>query len=262
MDAIVLAGGTPLPDEPLYEETQGGYKSQLDIAGKSMVQWVMDALAGCTEVDRVIVVGLPIFVDLNYPRSLTVIPDAGGILENMRAGVEELHRINPQAEYALVVSADIPAITSTMVNWLIQNTQSSHHDIYFCVIERSLMETAFPTSTRHYIRLKSMEVCSGDMNIVRIALFSNELPMWDRLIKNRQNPLRLAAMLGYDTLFYLLLHQLSLEDAATAVSKRLEIDVTALLCPYPELAMDVNKPQPLEVLRQILMEREISHDLA
>ena len=46
MNAIVTAGGIPQPGEPLYEVTQGGPKALLDIAGKPMVQWVLDALSG------------------------------------------------------------------------------------------------------------------------------------------------------------------------------------------------------------------------
>jgi NDP-sugar pyrophosphorylase family protein len=44
MDAIVIAGGIPEPGDPLYEYTQGQPKALLDIAGKPMVQWVLDAL--------------------------------------------------------------------------------------------------------------------------------------------------------------------------------------------------------------------------
>ena len=45
MDAIVIAGGIPQPEEPLYEYTQGIPKAMLNIAGKPMVQWVLDASA-------------------------------------------------------------------------------------------------------------------------------------------------------------------------------------------------------------------------
>ena len=51
MDAIVIAGGVPKPEDPLYEYTQGQPKALLDIAGKSMVQWVLDALA---EADSIV----------------------------------------------------------------------------------------------------------------------------------------------------------------------------------------------------------------
>jgi NDP-sugar pyrophosphorylase family protein len=46
MDAVVTAGGIPQPEELLYPYTQGKPKAMLDIGGKPMVQWVLDALSG------------------------------------------------------------------------------------------------------------------------------------------------------------------------------------------------------------------------
>ena len=57
MDAIVLAGGTPKPGEPLYPYTGGMPKAMLEICEKPMIQWVLDALSDSESVDNVIIVG-------------------------------------------------------------------------------------------------------------------------------------------------------------------------------------------------------------
>jgi NDP-sugar pyrophosphorylase family protein len=36
----------------------------VDIAGKPMIQWVLDALSGCTAIQHVTVVGLPPYTNL------------------------------------------------------------------------------------------------------------------------------------------------------------------------------------------------------
>jgi NDP-sugar pyrophosphorylase family protein len=59
IDAVIIAGGIPGPDEPLYPLTQGKPKALLPIGGKPMTQWVMDALNGSPLVRRVVVAGLP-----------------------------------------------------------------------------------------------------------------------------------------------------------------------------------------------------------
>ncbi len=51
MDAIVTAGGIPLPEEPLYDATQGHPKALVDVAGKPMVQWVLDALTEARSIE-------------------------------------------------------------------------------------------------------------------------------------------------------------------------------------------------------------------
>ena len=58
MDAIIIAGGIPEPGDPLYEFTQGKPKALLDIAGKPMVQWVLDAIGGADRIDQVVLVSL------------------------------------------------------------------------------------------------------------------------------------------------------------------------------------------------------------
>jgi NDP-sugar pyrophosphorylase family protein len=58
MDAILTAGGIPLPEDPLYTYTNGDSKALVDVAGKPMIQWVLDALSDAKLVDNVIIIGL------------------------------------------------------------------------------------------------------------------------------------------------------------------------------------------------------------
>jgi hypothetical protein len=100
-----------------------------------------------------------------------------------------------------------------------------------------------------------LDLCGGDLNAIRLSVASDENPLWDRLIEARKSPLRQAALVGYDTLFMLLLGRLSLDEAAAAVSRRLGIRARAILCPYAELGMDVDKPFQLEIVRKDLAGR-------
>jgi len=257
MDAIVTAGGIPQPKEPLYPLTQGGYKTLLDIHGKPMLQWVLDALSGSQGIERVFVVGLPIFTDLTCSKPLELIADHGGMLENIRAGVEAVLQKRPDTQQILAVAGDIPAITPAMVDWMVDRIQESDHDLYYNVIERKVMEARFPGSKRSYTRLKDMEVCGGDMNAIRASIATDERPLYQRLIAARKSSMRQASMLGFDTLLFLLLHQLSLADAARVASKRLEINGRAIVCPYAEIGMDVDKPHQLELLRADLARQKV-----
>ena len=54
MDAVITAGGIPEPDDPLYAYTQGKSKALLDIAGKPMVQWVLDAVCASQNIDNIV----------------------------------------------------------------------------------------------------------------------------------------------------------------------------------------------------------------
>ena len=72
MDAILMAGGIPKPDQPLYQFTQGISKAMLEIAGKPMIQWVLDALSEAENVDSVTIIGLPEGSSVTCNQSITL----------------------------------------------------------------------------------------------------------------------------------------------------------------------------------------------
>lgn len=254
MDALVTAGGIPEPGEPLYAETQGGPKALLDIAGKPMVQWVLDALGDSQRVERVVVVGLERDCGVHCRKPTDFVPNSGGLLANLERGLRRVMALNPQAEYALVVSGDIPAIRGAMVDWTVDTATQTRHDLYYCVIERRRMEERFPGSRRSYVRLKDHEVCGGDMNVLRLGLAA-ERGFWDKLVAARKNAMKQAALVGFDVFLLALTRQLTLARAEAMISRRLKLRGRVLLCPYPEVGMDVDKPHQLDLLRQDLAAR-------
>ncbi|MDZ4158738.1 MAG: nucleotidyltransferase family protein, partial [Anaerolineaceae bacterium] len=166
MDAVLIAGGKSEPSDPLYPYTGDGYKSLLMLGGKPMVQWVLDALNGSKRVERVVVVGLPQDTRLNCTHELSMLEGCGDLIHNIRAGAEYLIQHNPDQKHCLLISADIPALTTGMVDWLIDRVQESDHDLYYNVIERRDMETRFPQSRRTYVHMKDGEFCGGDAGAI------------------------------------------------------------------------------------------------
>ena len=117
------------------------------------------------------------------------------------------------------------------------------------------MENRFPGSRRTYTRFKDAEVCGGDLNAFRTRLLTSDGGLWRELIESRKNVLKQAAIIGYGTLIKLMLRQLTIPEAVSRVSKRLELKARAVSCPYPEIGMDVDKPYQLEILQRDLAAR-------
>jgi GTP:adenosylcobinamide-phosphate guanylyltransferase len=255
MDAIVTAGGIPKPDEPLYPYTQGQSKALLDVAGKPMIQWVLDALGDAETVERVILIGLPPESLVKSSKPLTFMKNQGSMMENIRAGVVKLLEVNPKAHHVLIVSSDIPAITADMVDWVVNTTMQYDEDAYYNVISKEIMEARFPGSKRTYTRLKDISICGGDMNVMRTMTVTANDELWRRLIASRKNVLKQAALIGYGTLFLILLRRLTLQDVVKRVTKRLQLTGRAIICPYAEVGMDIDKPHQLELLRADLAKR-------
>jgi molybdopterin-guanine dinucleotide biosynthesis protein A len=249
MDALVTAGGKITPEDPLYTFGQDIPKSLLDIGGKPMVQWVLDALSGSAHVDHVVVMGVDDSHGLTCTKPVRFLPDSGSMIQNIRNGTVEIKRINPATSHILAVSGDIPSITAEMVDWTIETAQQEPMDICYFVVSREVMEARFPGSNRTYTKIKGLALSGGDMNMFATQVVLSDTGLWNRLHAARKNPLKQAAIIGFDTLFLILFRLVDLEGAAAYASKRLGLQARAVLSPYAEMAMDVDKPNQLELLR-------------
>lgn len=252
MDAIVIAGGIPLPEDPLYPYTEGRSKALMDVAGKPMIQWVLDALSNAGKVSNVIISGLTAKSGVQCSKPTYYLQNEGRMLANIVAGVEKAVELDPRAERVLIVSSDIPGLTAEMVDWLVSQTEETPADLYYGVIPREVLEKRYPNSRRTWTHLKGMDVCGADINAAHVRMASEHREMWETLIGNRKSPLRQAAVIGYGTLLQLLFRQLTLEEAVARVSQRIGIEGKALVWPWAEAGMDVDKPHQLEIMRKDL----------
>ena len=252
MDAIVTAGGIPQPQDPLYTYSNGDSKALIDMAGKPMIQWVLDALGDAQQVDNVIVIGLTAKSNVTCKKPLHFISNQGRMLANIVAGVNKSLELDKKSKYVLIVSSDIPTIKPEMVDWLIDTCMETKDDLYYGVCPKDVMEMRFPGSKRTYTHLKGMDVCGADINVSHVRNATEHLEIWESLIGSRKSPLKQASMIGFGTLFKLFTRQLTLEEAVEHVTGRIGISGRAIVWEYAEPCMDVDKPHQLELLRDDL----------
>lgn len=255
MDAIVTAGGIPQPGDPLYAYSNGDSKALIDIAGKPMIQWVLDALGDSKKVDNVIVIGLTSKSGLTCKKPLHYISNQGRMLANIVSGVNKSLELNKKTEYVLLVSSDIPALKGEMVDWLVNTAMQTKDDLYYGVCPKEVMEARYPSSRRTYTKLKDMEVCGADMSVIHVSMATDHLDTWEQLIGNRKSPLRQAGVIGWDTLFQLFTRQFTLQALLERASQRIGIKGNVIIWPQAEPCMDVDKPHQLEIMREDLAQQ-------
>lgn len=253
MDAIVLAGGKASPGDPLFAEADGVPKSLIPIAGKPMVQWVLDALCGAASIDFIVVVGLQPDNSFRITRPHAFLPDAGSLLANIHQAAQFLEELHPDQSHMVSLSADIPAVTSEMIEECIRRYDSPDIDIYYSVVSKQTMEERYPGSKRTYVNLKDVQVCGGDVNCFKKKSALNPASTWGDLILTRKNPIKQAAIIGFGTLFRLYTGQLTLQQAADRVCRKLGVKGKALVLPYAEIGMDVDKPFQLKIVEKDLL---------
>jgi GTP:adenosylcobinamide-phosphate guanylyltransferase len=252
MDVIILAGGRST-DDPMSELAHGQPKSMLEIAGKPMVQWVLDAVNKAPSINTIALIGIENTEHLQSIKPMKVLPDLGSLMENIQQGARIFLEMHPEETHVMSISADIPAITGDIVEAMVREYSEFNYDIYYSVVERQVMEKRFPGSKRTYMKVKDGEYCGGDLNCYSKRAALNPEGLWKELIKSRKNPLKQAALIGLDTLGLLLIKQLTLDQAAFRVCRRMGITGKALRVPFAEIGMDVDKPFQFEIVQADLL---------
>jgi hypothetical protein len=259
MQALLMCGSVPDPKDPLYPETMGGPKALLDVAGKPMAQWVLDALTGAPSVEGVIIIGVGPESGLTTSKPVAYMPDQGGAVSNALAGVRQALKQQPGTTHVLLTSCDVPAVTAKMIEWRIGVGREADADFDYLAIERRVMEARYPDSKRTYTPLRGTQVCGGDINMAHVRLADNA-PLVERMAAARKSPLRTASLIGWNVLLLFLLRRLTIERGERLVSRNLGIKTRFHLCPFAELGMDIDKPHQLAILRADLAQRLV--DLA
>src|SRR5512133_1082847 len=230
----------------------------IDMAGKPMVQWGLDAFGGAKSVTNVIVIGLSPKSGVTCKKPLHFISNQGRMLANIVAGVNKALELNKDTDYVLLVSSDIPALKPEMVDWLVDTCMQTKDDLYYGICPREVMEKRYPDSKRTFTHLKDMDVCGADINMTHVRMATEHLDMWESLIGNRKSPLKQARIIGLGTLFALFTRRLTLDDAIRRVCSRIGVRGRAIIWPYAEPCMDVDKPHQLELMRADLAKQQSS----
>lgn len=249
MHVIIMAGGRAGLEDPLYTMTGVANKAFLPIAGKLMIQYVVDALAGSPEVEGFVIVGLTPEENPDLGVPVVYTPARDSLFDNVVAGFEKLWQVNPDARLAILSTADIPILTTDVVNWFIQTCAETDHDIYYTIVERSVMERRFPQAGRTFVPLRDGAYCGGDILMVHTDLVHSNQVLIDQLMDARKSFWKQVRLVGLGFLIRFALRRLTVADAERRVSKVLNVRGRAVITPFAEMGMDVDKPHQLEIVR-------------
>jgi len=249
ISALILAGSSAPEKDRLVEYTRGSPKALIPIAGKPMITYVIAALSGSQYIQHIVVVGFEEPLDIESLVPIDYIPAPGSMVDNFLAGVQHILDQWPETVAIVGSSSDIPLITTPMVDDFIATCLKSDYDLYYNVVERSVMESRFPASERSYVRLREGSFAGGDLSMLRPAAMQANLELVRALAGERKSVRNQARLIGWRTLALLLLRRLSIPRAEARVSQVLGIRGRLVICPYPEIGMDVDKPFQLDIVR-------------
>ncbi|HLA24898.1 MAG TPA: nucleotidyltransferase family protein, partial [bacterium] len=135
-DAIVLAGGAGEPGlDPGV--TNKGF---IPLAGRPLVAHVVRALQSARGVSRIAAVGPAEALRAALPPEITLVEDAGGIMDNV---VRAITILGPAAR-TLVVASDIPLLTPQAVEDFLFACENNSADFHYAIVPQDAVERAYP----------------------------------------------------------------------------------------------------------------------
>lgn len=250
MYAVILAGGKINPKNELYAESKGLTKAMIDIHGKPMVQWVIDAANKAKSVEKLIIAGLPDFENLRSGKPVQLLNDQGGIVENLSAAAKIILNEAPETEYFVSITADIPLIQAEIIEKVIDAGKETGYDFLFHIVEKKAMDASYPGVKRTYFRLRDGRFCGGDMHLICPKVFVN--PAYYKLVEYRKNPIRMITMFGFGVLLRMIFYPPTLAMAAKIVNERLGFSGKAVISDEPAIGMDIDTMHHLAISREKL----------
>ena len=242
MRSIVLAGQEN--HGALQNSSLERYEAEIRVAGRPMIDYVLDALKGASGIDAIILVAPD---SIQRPGILKA-PVVGDVLANLVSGINALPSLSGPV---LVVTADVPLLTPLMIEHFLRDAPMGV-DVVYPIIDKAVAQKKFPDTKRTYVKLRDGTFTGGNMFLINPAKFLEIQNDIKALLEHRKSPIRLARDIGVLILIRLMLGTLSIRAAEKRVGRLLNIQGRALIFPYPEVGVDVDKPQDLALVEQVL----------
>ncbi|WP_110954262.1 NTP transferase domain-containing protein [Anaerosinus massiliensis] len=244
-NAIVLAGGI---SKKLSADHAQMYEAFIDIGGKPMLSFILEALQQSKHIAKIIVAG-PSNLSDRMPLKqydITFAQSGKTILDTVTSGL----KASQSSCKTLIVTVDVPFITTEAIDDFIRQCEEKDGDFYYPIIEKQISEVKFPQAKRTYVKLSDGIFTGGNIFLVNPNIVPQCMLVAEKMIKNRKKPWKLASLLGWGTLIRFILGNLSVDAARNRVSEILGVRGVVILSNYPELGMDMDKISDIELARQ------------
>lgn len=249
---MILAGSPP--DSTIQAAYSVPQRAAVPIAGKMMVQYVVDALHGAGTISDIRLVG-----DISCVNVTETITPPGTMIENLIAGTRASSSSGADS-HILVATSDIPMLTSDAVDDFVRRCGDLSADFYYPVIRKEDAERQFPGMRRTYARLAEGTFTGGNIVLMRAGFIIDNADTIRNVFGARKSVMKLAKMIGLPILLRALLAQvwagaLDLKGIEQTAGRLLHATVKAVPTPYAGIGADADDSEQIEAFKRMILEK-------
>ena len=253
--AIILAADRDLHD-PVAQAAAVSCKALTPVSGRAMVLRVLDALAAAQEVGVRVLAG-PAMVSVGQNAELNSLVNSGQVRWFAPQGSPSSSAFSvlqalPKDVPVLVTTADHALLSAAMVDHFCVAARRSGCDVVAGVARHELVAAAFPGTRRTVTRLRDGGYCGCNLFAFLTPQARLAADFWRRVEKERKKPLRIVKVIGLAAVVRYLLGRLTLEQALTGLSQRMQLKAGVVQMPFAEAAVDVDKVEDWLLVEAVL----------
>lgn len=254
---LVLAGSRGVAD-PLAQHAGVSHKCLIPVGGLAMIKRVLGTLRSLPQRPRIIVaVDRPEIRVAVADEDLQLIAAAGSPSHTVLSALAD-RRLSPPF---LVTTADHPLLTEEMIVQFWRRVPDGT-DAAVAVASASAIREAWPDARRTYLEFSDGGYSGCNLFAVMTARAQRAIEFWRRVEINRKRPMAMVRLLGVSATLRFALGRLSLEEAVISLSRLTGTRLAAITLPFPEAAVDVDKPEDLALAQRILDLRHAASPVA
>ena len=250
MDAVILAGGqTPEKLSAALAGSTPGERALLEINNRAAIKWVLDSLQNVSEIETVVVVGLPqtfALLEKTAPR-VRRLPAGSTLAENVLSGMNAA-----SSESVLICTCDIPLVTEKTWREFLGKVRAQNLQAAYPIASRARVERLFPEGKRTYATLTEGTFTGGNAFVLPREKRRELRALIGAAYRARKNPIGLARLLGAGFLLKAIRKKLSIDDVEKKMSQLLNCRAGAVEMDDVTLAFDIDKKEDYDLAQKFL----------
>lgn len=254
--AIVLAADRTTND-PVTSKSGMVCKAFTPICGVPMIIRVLDALEASGMIERVVLCGPPESSLSACPELerrigdgfVTWVSNLDSPSRSANRGLEHIDEETP----VFLTTADHALLTPEIIKYFLSESGKADSDATVGLVEYENVITAFPGARRTVIKVRDGNFCSCNLFAFLNCRGRNLVPFWKRAEDMRKQPWRLVGeILGPIAILLYLLRISKLNQALNAVSAKAGARSQAVIIPYANAGVDVDKAEDIALVESVL----------
>jgi molybdopterin-guanine dinucleotide biosynthesis protein A len=253
VDAVILAGS--VNRIPLYRGSRPGFKALVEMRGRPLIAYVLDALHEAAGVDRVLVVGSPEVLEYarRWPR-VEGVPDGHSLVRNVWRGLQAA-----RSERVLFCNPDQPLLRPEMIREFLELSLPRDAQVVSSWVRGETLGRYARDGEHKLATFGDGRYAHGNLFLVQKHLPDSQdvRQRLDRVYRARKSNLRFAWALGLPLFLRYLWalmhgHLPTLAETLAIGGAHFGLKVEPVICSYPEIVLDIDEPEDYDCARRWL----------